>query len=60
MFPLNVSGIDAVQELLRSTEKLFQGYRNLMRLRDEDVDIATTPKEEVHRIDKTVLYRYLP
>lgn len=60
MFPMNVSGIDAVQELLQSNEKLFQGYRNLMRLRDEDVTIATTPKEEVHRIDKTVLYRYLP
>jgi polyhydroxyalkanoate synthase len=42
------------------SRKLIGGTRLLNEVRDEEVQIATTPKEEVWRSDKIVLYRYLP
>ena len=40
--------------------KLADGVRLLGEIKDEDVRIATTPKDEVMRRDKTALYRYRP
>jgi len=40
--------------------KMVAGAKKLSGIKDEDVQIATTPKEEVFRQDKTVLYHYLP
>ncbi len=40
--------------------KLVDALGHLSRVRDADVQIGTTPKDEVLRIDKTVLYRYRP
>lgn len=40
--------------------KLLDSSSLLNQVRDEEVQIATTPKEEVWRSDKIVLYRYLP
>jgi polyhydroxyalkanoate synthase subunit PhaC len=40
--------------------KLVGGARLLSEVRDEDVEIGTTPKEEVWRSDKVILYRYRP
>lgn len=40
--------------------KLTSGAHLFTNVRDEDVQIATTPKEEIWRSDKITLYRYLP
>jgi polyhydroxyalkanoate synthase subunit PhaC len=40
--------------------KLRAGAQLLSSVRDEEVQIATTAKEEVWRSDKITLYRYLP
>jgi polyhydroxyalkanoate synthase len=39
---------------------MARGARLFSAVRDEDVAIATTPKDEVWRQDKVVLYRYRP
>ncbi len=41
-------------------KKLVGGARLLGEVRDEDVEIGTTPKDEVWRSDKVILYRYRP
>jgi polyhydroxyalkanoate synthase subunit PhaC len=40
--------------------KLTGGAQLFSEVRDEDVRIATTPKDEVWRSDKITLYRYRP
>ncbi|MBD1835006.1 class III poly(R)-hydroxyalkanoic acid synthase subunit PhaC [Cyanobacteria bacterium FACHB-472] len=41
-------------------QKLFKGVESFSRLREEDIQIGVTPKEEVYREDKVVLYRFTP
>ena len=45
---------------LRDSAMIAGGLGKLGRIRDEDVDIATTPKDEVFRSDRTVLHHYRP
>jgi polyhydroxyalkanoate synthase subunit PhaC len=40
--------------------KFMRGAKLLNEVRDEDVQIATSPKEEVWRLDKVRLYRFTP
>src|SRR5215471_8110598 len=47
-------------EIAEFNSKLLRGSELLRRVRDTDVEIATTPKREVWRQDKTTLYRYEP
>src|SRR6187549_1501867 len=49
---------DAVKEFAEFSRRMQQGRDLLDKTRDKDVQIATTPKAEVFRTDKTVLYRY--
>ena len=44
-------------DLNRKTVRLVE---NLSKLRDEDILIGVTPKEEVYREDNLVLYRFTP
>lgn len=57
-FPFNVT--ENVRELGEINRKLAEGVANFNKLREQDVDIATTPKDEIHRVDKAVLYRFKP
>jgi polyhydroxyalkanoate synthase len=50
----------ALGEIAETQRKLTDALLRLGRTRDTDVRIGTTPKEEVLRIDKTVLYQYVP
>jgi polyhydroxyalkanoate synthase len=50
----------ALAEAAEAQRKLAAALVRLGRTRDQDVRIGTTPKDEVLRIDKTVLYRYRP
>lgn len=49
-----------LEEVAETQRKLADAFVRLSRIRDQDVQIGTTPKEEVLRVDKTVLYRYVP
>jgi polyhydroxyalkanoate synthase len=49
---------DAVRELTEFTRRMQAGRDLLEKTRGKDVQIATTPKREVWRQDKTVLYHY--
>jgi len=48
-----------MHEFTELTQKLVKGVENLSRLRQEDVQIGVTPKEEVYQEDKVVLYRFV-
>ena len=50
----------SAQELAELSQRMLRGGEALRSIRDEDVQIATTPKREVYRQDKTVLYHYTP
>ena len=51
---------DAMTETARLGAKLLAGTELFGRLRDADVQIATTPKDLVWQQDKVSLYRYRP
>jgi polyhydroxyalkanoate synthase len=55
---VKVDPTEAALEFAEFTRRMQQGRELLDKTRDTDVQIATTPKEEVFRQDKVVLYRY--
>ena len=57
---VNVNPQDAVKEFEAFSRRLQHGRELLDKTKDKDVQIATTPKREVFRQDKAVLYRYEP
>ena len=50
----------ALAEGWETQRKFVDALGRLGKIRDADVQIGTTPKDEVLRIDKMVLYRYRP
>jgi polyhydroxyalkanoate synthase len=50
----------AIREATSLAEKIVRGTELFSRLRDDEVAIATTPKDEVWRQDKVTLYHYRP
>ena len=54
------SGADAMAASARIGSKMLAGSKRLGRIRDADVDIATTPKDLVWSQDKVTLHRYRP
>jgi polyhydroxyalkanoate synthase subunit PhaC len=58
--PVQVRPDQALSEAAALAEKMAKGAKLFSEIRDEDVAIATTPKDEVWRQDKAVLYRYRP
>jgi polyhydroxyalkanoate synthase len=57
---IQVDPQQALKEFADFNLKVLAGAELLGRVKDEDVQIATTPKREVFRQDKTVLYHYEP
>lgn len=51
---------DDLNRLMRESARVAGGLHKLSQVRDEDVRIAETPKDEVFRTDKTALYHYRP
>ena len=45
-----------LREFAQTGTKLVNGYSNLVQI--DNVDVATTPKELVYKVDKVKLYRY--
>ncbi|HKG82760.1 MAG TPA: alpha/beta fold hydrolase, partial [Beijerinckiaceae bacterium] len=49
-----------MREIADLGKRIAEGAKLFGEIRDEDVAIATTPKDEVWREDKVTLYRYRP
>jgi polyhydroxyalkanoate synthase len=58
--PIQITPEQAISEAAALGEKIARGAALFSKLRDEDVAIATTPKEEVWHQDKVSLHHYLP
>ena len=58
--PIAMKPADALREVADLGRKLAEGAKLFGDIRDEEVAIATTPKDEVWREDKVTLYRYRP
>ena len=52
--------VRAFAEAKGFSERLAQGTKLFGEVKDEDVQIATTPKDEIWRQDKVTLYHYRP
>ncbi len=50
----------AFAEFSEFQRRMTQGRELLSKIKNDDVQVATTPKEEVLRQDKVVLYHYTP
>ncbi len=59
-FPLHLSPEDTLRQLVELNRKVVKGIESLSRIRDEDIPVGVTPKEEVYREDNVVLYRFTP
>lgn len=51
---------EVVRDVADVSRKLLSGARTLGEVSASDVEIGTTPKDEVWRRDKVILYRYRP
>ena len=57
---LQLDPSQTVAEFAELSSRLVRGGDLLGSVKDENVAIATTPKDEVFRNDKTTLYHYRP
>nr|VFK00232.1 MAG: polyhydroxyalkanoate synthase [Candidatus Kentron sp. H]VFK00307.1 MAG: polyhydroxyalkanoate synthase [Candidatus Kentron sp. H]VFK04430.1 MAG: polyhydroxyalkanoate synthase [Candidatus Kentron sp. H] len=51
---------DVIREMAEINRKLTKGMEYLANLKEDDVDIATAPKETIYTQDKLRMYRYTP
>nr|VFK40368.1 MAG: polyhydroxyalkanoate synthase [Candidatus Kentron sp. TC]VFK41842.1 MAG: polyhydroxyalkanoate synthase [Candidatus Kentron sp. TC]VFK60242.1 MAG: polyhydroxyalkanoate synthase [Candidatus Kentron sp. TC] len=51
---------DVIREMAEINRKITKGMEHLAGIREEDVDIATAPKETIYTQDKLRMYRYAP
>lgn len=51
---------DLLREVNDFNAKIASGIEKLSTIKDEQIQIATTPKDEIFRTDKVTLYRYRP
>ena len=58
--PIDIKPEQAAREAAGLAEKIVRGAGLFSKLREEEVTIATTPKDEVWRQDKVTLYHYRP
>jgi polyhydroxyalkanoate synthase subunit PhaC len=56
----SVGTADLARELAAFNTKVAAGVEKLSAVKDDQVEIATTPKDEIFRSDKVTLYRYRP
>ena len=58
--PIHIKPEQAISEAAALGEKIARGAELFSKLRDNEVAIATTPKDEVWRQDKVTLHHYRP
>jgi poly[(R)-3-hydroxyalkanoate] polymerase subunit PhaC len=59
-FPLGLKPEETLRQLIDLNRKVVTGIESLSRIRQEDIRVGTAPKQEIHREDNVVLYRYDP
>jgi polyhydroxyalkanoate synthase len=59
-FPLQITPDKAIHEMTEMNKKIVKGIEYLSNLKEEDVQVGTTPKEVVFEYGKLKLYRYKP
>jgi polyhydroxyalkanoate synthase len=47
-------------ELIDLNQKVLKGIENLGRIKEEDIQVGASPKEEIYREDHIALYRFTP
>lgn len=52
--------IDSLSEAAQTPARLGEGLKNLQQLKESDIVVGCTPKEEVFAIDHVRLYKYSP
>ena len=60
MSPVDIRPEQVAAEVAALGEKIARGTKLFQDVRDEDVAIATTPKDEIWRQDKVTLHHYRP
>jgi polyhydroxyalkanoate synthase subunit PhaC len=58
--PVDIKPEQVAAEVAALGEKIARGTKLFRDVRDEDVAIATTPKDEIWRQDKVTLHHYKP
>ena len=58
--PIQLSPSEAIKEFAEVNRKLSQGVEKLGHLREQDVDIGSTPKDIIYTEDRLKLYHYKP
>jgi polyhydroxyalkanoate synthase len=51
---------ETARELIELNQKILKGIENLGRIREQDIQVGVSRKEEVYREDSLVLYRFTP
>jgi polyhydroxyalkanoate synthase subunit PhaC len=51
---------ETARELIDLNQKVLKGIENLGRIREQDIQVGTSPKEEIYREENLVLYRFTP
>jgi polyhydroxyalkanoate synthase len=59
-FPIQIRQDDLAHEMTDIEKKITLGMRELTQLKDEDVDIGSTPKDVVYERETWKLYHYKP
>lgn len=59
-FPPLLNPHDTAGELVDLNQKILKGIENLSRIRKQDIQVGTSPKEEIYREENVVLYHYTP
>jgi polyhydroxyalkanoate synthase len=60
VFPIQISVDKAIHEFTELNQKMVKGIELLSRLKEDDIQVGTAPKEVVYREDKLKLYHFTP
>jgi polyhydroxyalkanoate synthase len=60
MFPMQIQPEEVIHEFTEFNRQMIEGIKTLSHIRSEQIQIGTTPKTEVCRDGKMVLYHYTP
>ena len=53
-FPPLLNPHDTASELVDLNQKILKGIENLSRIRKQDIQVGTSPKEEIYREESVV------
>jgi len=60
LFPLLSNPHETARELIDLNQKVLKGIESLSHIREQDIQVGASAKEEIYREDNLVLYRFTP